>query len=124
MNALIKLGPYGELLTVDPRYTAQLLELLPHLRRATSSGYGEARTYTVDALPPEVTFEDSSKLAPMSSREAALKEALEKKESQWVGAFTERDAQKKRADDNEALVRRLESELAQYQARLQLGDEA
>ena len=107
MNILIKFGPYGEMLTVDPAHTADLLALVPHLRRVTSSGYGEAKTYTVDTMPPEVSFEDSAALTPLNPREAALKEALEKKDAQWVGAFTERDAQKKRADELQREVDRL-----------------
>ena len=107
MNILIKFGPYGEMLTVAPEHTVALLALVPHLRRVTANGYDASRTYDVDTMPPEVSFEDSTKLAPVSPREAALKDALEKKESQWLGAFTERDAQKKRADELQREVDRL-----------------
>lgn len=105
MNILIELG--YQHFTVSPEHTDKLVALLPHLRKVDVSGYGEATTYTVEAMPPKAEFIASEKLAPLNPREAALKEALEKKDAQWVGAFTERDAQKKRADELEREVNRL-----------------
>lgn|SRR5574340_3232 len=90
MNILINVS-YGAMFTVAPEHTAELVALLPHLRKVESSGYGESLTYAVSELPPEASFVDSAKLAPLTATEMALVKALEEKNNAWVNAFTERD---------------------------------
>lgn len=103
MNILIGLS-YGTQVTIAPEHTAALVALLPHLRKVETTGYGATKTYAMSELPPEFEFVDSAKLAPLSANELALKDALEKKNSEWVNAFTERD--------------KLKSELIALQARM------
>lgn len=95
MNILIEAG-YNKHITVDPSHTDALVALLPYLRMVDESGYGESTVYQMGSVPPNITFVESKKLAPLSEVERALKKALEDKSSDWASAYTEKEQLKKR----------------------------
>lgn len=107
MNILIQVG--YQYFTVPAEHTTAMAALLPHIRAVTVDGFGDATTYKLDPLPPKAEFIDSDKLAPFSAREEALAKALAEKNTQWLGAFTERDKEKARVRELEDEVKRLKA---------------
>lgn len=89
MKILIATSQYNTFLTTDDEHMPVLVNLLPHLRVVEQKGWGDTLSYTVADMPPEMKFEDESKLRPMTPRETDLAKALERKSSEWAKAYTE-----------------------------------